>query len=494
MSSVLLAIIIAVSSLFVGDIVGMNRMREVSAGSGGYKRVCSWKSCKINKTTYLAESSGKTVKKFIYNRVEEYGTYNIYSQKGTKKTLLVKDVEHACLTNGTYLYYVKYKNYRANVYRMALKTKKSKKVFTAPKKAAAYECGLSEMKGKYLYYITNYDNGALSYCTYMYNTKTQKNKKLGNNLNFDFWGNQLILQNGSTEVRNENIYFAKLDGTKKRKITSAAFYFIYNNKFYWVQQRYDEYIEQYQYRLGCCDKNGKGKKTLSIWKQDISIPYFDATKKEKQKCLKQFGVQSGCTYKESRKVYKDSAKTIRGVLSYEYPQFAGKSKGIKKVNANIRKQCKAFMNSSSAKRFVKSVKSAIKENTFGTAWEQYSYEVTCKVTYKKKNIVSICMPYSWTEGGVPGYGWKNLTYNTKTGKRLTYKDVISGNAKKKVLAACKKYYKDYPDNKEIIKAIKKKKTYQFYLENGKVYICFGRWEVTNIFAGSQKIPITAKYK
>lgn len=124
----------------------------------------------------------------------------------------------------------------------------------------------------------------------------------------------------------------------------------------------------------------------------------------------------------------------------------------------------------------------------------YRSEYTCKVTYKKKNIVSICMPSEWWLGGVVDYGWENLTYNTKTGKRLTYKDVISGNAKKKVLAACKKYYKDYPNNKEIIKAIKKKKTYQFYLQKGKAYICFGRREVTYGYAGVQAVPVTAKYK
>lgn len=293
MSSLLLAIIIAVSSLFVGDIAGMSRMEEVSAGSATYK-VGNWRTnCKIGNKTFYFEASNHTVKKINCSWKEDCSTYNICVKAGKKKNVLVKDAEQSFATNGTYLYYVKYKNYRANIYRMTLKTKKSKKVLTAPKKTSYYLCLLDGIKGKYIYYTTMPDNGDLGYHIYAYNTKTKKNKQIAKDMNLHVWGNQIILSEVTTSYENINIYFAKLDGTKKRKITSAVSYFVYNNKLYWVQQRYNGSIEQCQYRLGCCDKNGKKKKTLSKWKKNISsIPYFDMTTKEKKKMPKRIRSKS----------------------------------------------------------------------------------------------------------------------------------------------------------------------------------------------------------
>lgn len=506
-SSILLTVILVVSSLFVGDITGMNRTEKVSASSSSYKILCWSNNLTINKVTYYFEDSKNKVKKINYKRTEECPTYNICSKEGNKSTVLVKDAERTFATNGTYLYYVKYRNYRANVYRMTLKTKKSKKIFTAPKKTSYYLCRLDAVKGKYVYYTTIPGNGDYGYHNYVYNTKTKKNKQIEKDKELEVWGNQLVFGEVRTEYANGNIYFAKLDGTKKKKIASGIDYFAYNKKFYWWEQNEKE---PNQYRLGCCNKKGKAKKYLSPWTDNIDYgtqgekyPYLTSTKKIKKDFIKQFKVRSGCSYKQSKKVYKETLKTNsndfikidRGIVSYEYPQFSGKSKAIKKVNADIRKQCKAFMNSSDAKLLKKSVKTAIKKNEFTHFDDYYYYEAECEITYKKKNIVSILISSRWNVGGpYIDYGWANLTYNTKTGKRLTYKNVISGNAKKKVVKACKKYFKDYWNYDGIIASIRKKKNYEFYLKDGKAYICFGRGEVAAVYAGTPQVPVASKYK
>ena len=65
--SILLVIIIAVSSVFVGDIAGINTISEVSASSSTYK-IVNWEgSCEVNKATYYLEDSGNTVKKLFFN-------------------------------------------------------------------------------------------------------------------------------------------------------------------------------------------------------------------------------------------------------------------------------------------------------------------------------------------------------------------------------------------------------------------------------------------
>lgn len=286
-NSLLLAIVIAISSIFAINITENAKPVLASGTTQNYKKIDYYTSGKVKGVTYYFEESGNQVKKHNGLHDTETSTYNIYSQKNGKSKLLVKDVENNCITNGTYLYYVKYKNYKANVYRMTLKTKKSKKLFTAPKKDSYYECKVFQVKGNYLYFISAYDDGDFSYRTYVHNTKTKKNKKLGNRINVSIWGKQLIIQEGGTELTNMNIYFAKLNGTKKKKIVSGATYFVYKNKFYWLEEKFEG--SNYQYRLGCCNKNGKNKKYVSTWKsgldQNTDIPNFSSTNEEKKKLI-----------------------------------------------------------------------------------------------------------------------------------------------------------------------------------------------------------------
>ena len=125
-------------------------------------------------------------------------------------------------------------------------------------------------------------------------------------------------------------------------------------------------------------------------------------------------------------------------------------------------------------------------------YEHYYYESTFEITYEKDNIICISTSYNWYAGGAPYYGKKNYTYNMKTGKKLTYKDVISGNAKKKIIKKCEEMFKDTWDYEEVMKKVKKKKSYQFYLKDGKVYVCFERGEL--VYNGAPEIEFETKYK
>ena len=61
----------------------------------------------------------------------------------------------------------------------------------------------------------------------------------------------------------------------------------YCYKFYWLEEKFEG--SNYQYRLGCCNKNGKNKKYVSTWKsgldQNTDIPNFSSTNEEKKKLI-----------------------------------------------------------------------------------------------------------------------------------------------------------------------------------------------------------------
>ena len=81
----------------------------------------------------------------------------------------------------------------------------------------------------------------------------------------------------------------------------------------------------------------------------------------------------------------------------------------------------------------------------------------------------------------------------ETGK-LTYKDVISGNAKSKILKASKKIFSDFgTDTTSAYKTIKNAKSYNFYFIPGKVYICFESYEL-DLGSSEFELPVGGKYK
>ncbi|WP_310603215.1 PdaC/SigV domain-containing protein [Anaerosporobacter sp.] len=196
------------------------------------------------------------------------------------------------------------------------------------------------------------------------------------------------------------------------------------------------------------------------------------------------------TMKKAKKEYKDKDGIVRGVVYYQYPQFEGTSEAIKKINSQLKKESSKFLKSESAKSIQEYTEGAIENNAFYDEKDQYYFKTICKVSYNKNNIVSLHMTEEWYAGGVYNQTDYGLNYNLKTGKKLTINDVISGNAKDKILKAAKKYC---GSDDAAYKIIKNTKTYKFYFTKGKVYICYGSYEL-NHGTSWDIFTVAGKYK
>lgn len=200
------------------------------------------------------------------------------------------------------------------------------------------------------------------------------------------------------------------------------------------------------------------------------------------------------TTKTEKVEYKDEQGRVRGIVSYTYPQVKGTSDQIKNVNRAIKKKCDSFMKSENAKSLKGYTLDAIKNNSFYDEKEQYYYKTTCKVTYNKNNVISVAMTWKWYAGGACNEGSYGFNYNLETGKKLGYKDVISGNAKTKILEAVKKYLeKNAPNNTTTYDIVRNMKSFKFYFKANKVYICFESYEL-DLGASAHKIVVSGKYK
>ncbi|MDE7310705.1 MAG: DUF4163 domain-containing protein [Eubacterium sp.] len=201
----------------------------------------------------------------------------------------------------------------------------------------------------------------------------------------------------------------------------------------------------------------------------------------------------GYTMKTEKAEYKDSSGRVRGIVSFEYPQFEGTSKGIQAVNQKIVKQKEKFMNSDDAKSIKQSTEWAVQNDRFYDEYEQYFCQRFCNVTYNKNGIVSLSMLREWYGGGVHNSSVYGLNYNLNTGKKLTVRDVISGNVKKKIEKALKKQMPEAGISYDPSEVVRNRKDYQFYLKDGMVYICFDSYELNQ---GGRGVSFTVggKYK
>ena len=198
------------------------------------------------------------------------------------------------------------------------------------------------------------------------------------------------------------------------------------------------------------------------------------------------------TMKERKIEYTDDDGKVRGVISYQYPEFKGTSKSIKTINSKLRKECTIYFQSESAKNFDEYVQIAIADNNFYDKEEQYFFQTSSTLTYNKNDIVSISMNEKWYAGGVYNQANYGFNYNLKTGKKLGINDVIVGNAEEKILNAAKKYCETDTNAYNIIKNTKVE-DYKFYFSKGQVYICYDSYELGR-GAGWDIFSVTGKYK
>lgn len=205
------------------------------------------------------------------------------------------------------------------------------------------------------------------------------------------------------------------------------------------------------------------------------------------------------TMKKDKVTIKDDDGKVRGIVYFQYPELKGTSSAITKINDTLKNDSKNFMQSDSAQNLIDSAKSAIATKVNGESVYTYFYKTICKVTYNDNSILGLHMKNCWYAGGVYNQEDYGYTYDLNTGAQLGLKDVVSGNStsiKSKILAAGKKYL---TVNNEVeqpaydgIKSTKLK-DFKFYLSKGKVYICFGSYEL-NRGTGWDIFSIKGKYK
>lgn len=193
---------------------------------------------------------------------------------------------------------------------------------------------------------------------------------------------------------------------------------------------------------------------------------------------------------EDKVEFKDDNGVVRGIVSFQYPQFIGNSSYIEKINKQIKEKSNKFLSSENAEMLKDCVQAAIENNRFYDDSEQYFWKTSCEVSYNKNNIVSFHMTENWYAGGVGNQFEYGLNYNIKTGKKLKINNVISGNSKEKILKSAKKYCNSDNNAYDIIKNTE---SYKFYFTKGKVYICYGSYELEH---GNtiDKFSVKGKYK
>lgn len=242
------------------------------------------------------------------------------------------------------------------------------------------------------------------------------------------------------------------------------------------------------------DNNGNTADYLILIFEDGTIigyyptgKYKDVKAKDSDKTIK-----TEYTIKKDKIEYKDSKGIVRGIVYFQYPQLKGTTDSIKKINKQLKNESSKFLKSENAKAIEESVQLAIQNNIFSNKEEQYVWfwKTSCKVSYNKNNIISFHMKEEWYAGGVYNENHYGFNYNVETGKALKIKDVISGNTKGKILKAAKKYCGSDTNAYNIIKDTK---NYKFYFGKGKVYICYGSYELGH-GTSSDIISVAGKYK
>lgn len=118
-----------------------------------------------------------------------------------------------------------------------------------------------------------------------------------------------------------------------------------------------------------------------------------------------------------------------------------------------------------------------------------------KVKYNKNNIISVSVSSYDSMGGVPNTTLYGFTYNVKTSKKLTLKNVTNYSEKKLKSEIIKKLQKKYGNRlfKNYKKYVKNVYKLPFYITNNKCVIAFKPYTVTSSGTYSS-VTVKSKYK
>lgn len=173
-----------------------------------------------------------------------------------------------------------------------------------------------------------------------------------------------------------------------------------------------------------------------------------------------------------------TGRPVTGRYEYQLPQLKGRTKAMKKINAALKKDYRASLKDrKSLAGYVNSDNSSPDTTRRGN----YFSTTTCKVTYNKKKYVSFCFHHDWYAGGVHNGRTYGMTFNIRTGKKLTVADAVPGSAKSVKQKIINKYFSKFPERKSNSYARKelnetKISEFQFYLKGTHVIVSFGPYQ------------------
>lgn len=166
---------------------------------------------------------------------------------------------------------------------------------------------------------------------------------------------------------------------------------------------------------------------------------------------------------------------ITAKYKYQLPQLKGSSKAVRRINSALKKGYSASL---------KTKKNLWRNAELGkeTSYKDtYFTETSCKVTYNKRGLISFRFHHQGYGGGTYN-GWTDgMTFNLKTGRKLNVSDVMEGSKNTIKQTIINKYLYEFPEaaydsyaQEEIYRT--KISRFQFYLQNGKVIVCFGPYQ------------------
>lgn len=158
---------------------------------------------------------------------------------------------------------------------------------------------------------------------------------------------------------------------------------------------------------------------------------------------------------------------------YKKVVLKGNSKAVKKINKAIQKDCETFLKGSDS--LVSYAKMDKKTKKYE---DTYVNTAVSKVSYNNKGIVSIVVSTEWYAGGVGNENTYGMTFDLKTGKKITL-DKVCADKTSKVASTLKKKILKEDASLDVRNVTKNKvKDMSFYLKPGKkAVVCFGPYEL-----------------
>lgn len=253
-----LYVVVAVLSIAIATLLACAMPSPAQAAS--YKNGNASSPAQVGGYGYLAEWTGNQGSDNLYNIVA-------YSPTGQwNRKAIVRDVDEQFVVNDKYLFYAKHKGspnayglYKQTIYRMNLKTGKSKKI------ASGLDWVPFACSGKYLYCggkFSSVNEGTL----YVYKASSGKKvKKLGKHLTEATYSNGRVLAiKARMQVGNYPIYSFAKNGKGKKTIAKGMYFKVKGKKVYYEEYRKGSNGTS-EYRVCSCTVKGTSKKALSGW-------------------------------------------------------------------------------------------------------------------------------------------------------------------------------------------------------------------------------------